>query len=366
MNNLIHIASQFKPNGIITDIQELKCGNINRTFLITLDSFIEKCFILQCINTQVFYKPELIVKNMSVFTSHIFQSLQDFPSTNGRRWEIPKMLLTLDSQAYFIDINNSFWRAITFIERAETFDTIQDYNHAYEVGYALGTFHKLTSDLPIDKLVDTLPGFHIISTYLNQFTDVKLQYNRLTQFPEINYCCKFVNDRYTWAHVLERAIIQGDLRLRTIHGDPKVNNIMIDTLTKKSVSIIDLDTIKPGLIHYDIGDCLRSSCNRLGEETQEWKEVSFDTDICQFVLDGYFSIAKDFLTDNDYEYMYDAIRLITFELGLRFFIDYLGYNTYFKVKYPEQNLVRALVQFQLTKSIELQEDIIRKIIQVMR
>ncbi|WP_044260594.1 phosphotransferase, partial [Richelia intracellularis] len=184
------------------------------------------------------------------------------------------------------------------------------------------TFHKLTSDLPVDKLVDTLPGFHIISTYLNQFTDVKLQYNRLTQFPEINYCCKFIHDRYTWAYVLERAIIQGNLRLRTIHGDPKVNNIMIDTLTKKSVSIIDLDTIKPGLIHYDIGDCLRSSCNRLGEETQDWKEVSFDTDICQFVLDGYFSIAKDFLTDNDYEYMYDAIRLITFELELRFFTDY--------------------------------------------
>ena len=116
MNTLIHIASQFKPDGVITDIQELKCGNINRTFLITLDNFIGKCFILQCINTQVFYKPELIVKNMAVFTSHIFQSLQDFPSTNGRRWEIPKMLLTLDSQAYFIDINNFFWRATTFIE----------------------------------------------------------------------------------------------------------------------------------------------------------------------------------------------------------------------------------------------------------
>ena len=64
-----------------------------------------------------------------------------------------------------------------------------------------------------------------------------------------------------------KAIIQGNLHLRTIHGDPKVNNIMIDTLTKESFIIIDLDTIKPGLIHYDIGDFLHSSCNRLGEET---------------------------------------------------------------------------------------------------
>ena len=72
------------------------------------------------------------------------------------------------------------------------------------------------------------------------------------------------------------------------------------------------------------------------------------------------------MTDNDYEYMYHAISLITFELGLRFLTDYLGCNTYFKVKYPEQNLVRALVQFQLTKSIELQEDSIHQMIQLMR
>ena len=60
--------------------------------------------------------------------------------------------------------------------------------------------------------------------------------------------------------------------------------------------------------------------------------------------------------------MYDAIRLIAFELGLRFFTDYLAGNVYFKVKYPEHNLARALVQFKLTESIEIQENAIRIII----
>ena len=60
--------------------------------------------------------------------------------------------------------------------------------------------------------------------------------------------------------------------------------------------------------------------------------------------------------------LYDAIRLIAFELGLRFFTDYLAGNVYFKARHPEHNLARALVQFKLTESIESQETAIRALI----
>ncbi|HBE53609.1 MAG TPA: aminoglycoside phosphotransferase, partial [Cyanobacteria bacterium UBA11369] len=151
-----------------------------------------------------------------------------------------------------------------------------------------------------------------------------------------------------------------------MHGDPKINNVMFDTATGKAVSVVDLDTVKPGLVHYDIGDCLRSGCNRAGEETADWESVRFDTDLSQGILQGYLSVAKAFLTENDYAYIYDAIRLIAFELGLRFFADHLAGNVYFKVKHPEHNLARALVQFKLTESIESQETTIRSIIEDMK
>jgi hypothetical protein len=138
---------------------------------------------------------------------------------------------------------------------------------------------------------------------------------------------------------------------------------LFDIETKKAISLIDLDTVKPGLIHYDIGDCLRSGCNLIGEETQDWEKVYFDLDLCENILQGYLKTAKAFLTENDYQYIFSAIRLITFELGLRFLSDYLANNVYFKVNYPEHNLMRALVQFQLTKSIESQEENINKIIE---
>ena len=362
LNNLIRIANQFKTPGKIIKVEEFGHGNINGTFLVTLDSIESKHFILQSINQSVFRQPELVMRNMSTFTNHARQRLQDSPLTLNRRWEVPLVLLTQDNQDHFIDSENSFWRAISFIDNAQTFDTIIDNKHASQVGYALGMFHNLIGDLPVEKLADTLPGFHVTPIYLEQYENVQMQDNVSSKSPEVEYCLKFIDRRKTWAHVLENAQMQERLRLRPIHGDPKVNNVMIDTSSGEAISIIDLDTVKPGLVHYDIGDCLRSGCNPLGEETDDWEEVAFNTEICESLLSGYLSIAKEFLTESDYIYIYDAIRLIAFELGLRFFTDYLAGNVYFKVKYPEHNLARALVQFKLTESIEMQENSIRQII----
>ena len=184
--------------------------------------------------------------------------------------------------------------------------------------------------------------------------------------PEVDYGLRFVAERRAWAPVLEEARAQGKLRLRPMHGDPKVNNVMLDTATGQAVGLVDLDTVKPGLVHYDIGDCLRSGGNLLGEETEAWEAVRFEPELGRAILQGYLSQAQDFLAETDYAYLYDAIRLLAFELGLRFFTDYLAGNVYFKAKHPEHNLVRALVQFKLTESIESQAGAIGAIIRDLR
>ncbi|MBF2065625.1 MAG: aminoglycoside phosphotransferase family protein [Calothrix sp. C42_A2020_038] len=358
-NNLVAIANKFTQTGEVIDVRPFGSGNINDTFLVVLNSEQNR-FVLQRINTHVFCQPQLVMQNMRIFTEHVSKRLLNNPL--NRRWEVPRVLLTRDGHDYCNDANNSFWRAISFIEASESFDTMHDIEQAREIGYALGTFHNLISDLPPQKLADTLEGFHITPLYLNHYNEV-LATSTPVSTPEVNYCLQFIEKRQTWAPVLEHAKATGQLPLRLMHGDPKINNVMFDTSTKKAVSVIDLDTVKPGLVHYDIGDCLRSGCNPAGEETENWESITFDTDICQGILQGYLTVAKEFLTENDYIYMYDAIRLIAFELGLRFFADYLAGNVYFKVKHPEHNLTRALVQFKLTESIETQETMIRKIIQ---
>jgi Ser/Thr protein kinase RdoA (MazF antagonist) len=381
-SDLISIADQFVHQGQITELQPFGNGNINDTFLVSLENQEQTSdsqqtrFVLQRINTQVFRQPEWVMGNMSIYCAHVRERLQHHPLE--RRWEVPHVIFTRSDQDYWQDQEGNFWRAISFIEGSESFDTLHDVNHAREIGYALGMFHTLVSDLPPEKLADTLMGYHITPQYLQHYHQVLEQVlttsalqisgqasgqtSSQTLIPEVKHCLEFIQTRQGWATVLEDAKASGKLPLRLMHGDPKVNNVMFDRATGQAVSVIDLDTVKPGLVHYDIGDCLRSGCNPAGEETQAWEAVRFDLDLCQALLQGYGSVAHTFLTENDYAYLFDAIRLIAFELGLRFFTDYLAGSVYFKVKYPEHNLHRALVQFQLTASIEAQKASIQALV----
>jgi Ser/Thr protein kinase RdoA (MazF antagonist) len=357
------IAHQFVHPGQTAQIQPLGNGNINDTYLVSLEAPNQTQFVLQRINTQVFQHPDRVMQNMRTLTEHIHTRLQHNPL--DRRWEVPRVILTQTGQDHWVAPEGGFWRAISFIAGSQSWETLQDQDHAREVGYALGLFHGLLSDLAPDRLADTLPGFHITPNYLRHYQAVHATVSQPAS-AEVAYCCQFVADRASWVPVLEVAKAQGKLPLRLMHGDPKVNNIMFDTTTGQAVSVVDLDTVKPGLVHYDVGDCLRSGCNPAGEETPQWEAVSFEVDLCHAILQGYLSVAKAFLTEADYDYLFDAIRLIAFELGLRFLSDHLAGNVYFKVKHPDHNLLRALVQFQLTASIEQQETTIRQMIQDLR
>ncbi len=363
VDHLLAIAAQFVHQGTVAGIEAFGSGNINDTFLVSLAASSEPYFILQRINTQVFQQPQLVMQNISTYSQHVRDRLQRHPL--DRRWEVPQVLLTQTGQDHWVAADGSFWRGISFIANSESFDTMHTQAHAQEVGYALGMFHNLISDLPPHNLADTLAGFHITPRYLQHYQQVQAAAS-IAESPEVNYCLQFVRDRQAWVPVLENAKAAGKLPLRPMHGDPKVNNVMFDATTGQAVSVIDLDTIKPGLVHYDIGDCLRSGCNPAGEETEQWEAVYFETDLCRSILQGYLPVAKDFLTEQDYAYLFDAIRLIAFELGLRFFTDHLAGNVYFKVKHPDHNLARALVQFKLTASIEAQETAIRAMIGAMQ
>jgi Ser/Thr protein kinase RdoA (MazF antagonist) len=361
LDHLLAVAQQFTSQGRVLEVRGYGSGNVNDTFLVTLKSPGERHFILQRLNTRVFRQPELVMGNLCTVSEHVQKRLEQTSIVSWRRWEMPRVRLTRDGRDHLIDPEGSFWRALSFIDHAQTFDIIESAPQAREVGYALGRFHHLLSDLAPERLADTLPGFHVTPGYLRHYDEVRAQPG-VRPTPEVNYCLEFVEARRAWAGVLEAAREQGKLVLRPIHGDPKVNNVMLDTATGEAVGLLDLDTVKPGLVHYDIGDCLRSGANPLGEETEEWERVNFEPELGRAILKGYLAQARDFLTENDYGYLYAAIRLIAFELGVRFFTDYLAGNVYFKARHREHNLARALVQFKLTESIESQEASLRGII----
>lgn len=360
------IAEQFTESGqVIRDIRSYGSGNINDTYLVTWGIDGTQRFILQCLNRRVFPCPERIMGNMRILTEHIHRRMKQDPPAAGRRWEIPNVLLTGTGKDHWLGADGSFWRALSFIDGARSYPTVRSPQHALEVGYALGRWHRLTNDLDPNRLADTLPGFHVTPAYLRHF-DAVLATTKVKPTPEIRYCLGCIEGHRDRANVLENAKARGKLPVRPVHGDPKVDNVMMDPGTGRAVAVVDLDTVKPGLIQHDIGDCLRSACNPPGEETEQRQSVHFDVDLARAVLTGYLEEARRFLTDSDIAYFYDAILLIAFELGLRFFTDHLAGDIYFKVKHRGQNLRRAMVQFQLTTSIKAQETSIHAILRDLK
>ncbi|MEM7131704.1 MAG: aminoglycoside phosphotransferase family protein [Chloroflexota bacterium] len=358
------IARQFHNSGTIVQIQPYGSGNVNDTYLVEVEGGQRDRFILQRINQQVFQRPRLIAANLRVFTEHVQARLDR--EVHERRWETPA-IIQADSGADFVEARDSeFWRALTFIDGAETHPTILNSAHAQEAGYALGRFHTLVSDLDPTQLHDTLQGFHITPQYLAHFDQICLQTEIQLTEPSVADGVKFIQRHRHRANLLEEAKAHGTLVQRAIHGDPKVDNILIDKASQQAISLIDLDTVKPGLVHYDVGDCLRSCCNLLGEETDQIEDVRFEIDLCEIILAGYLPVAHSFFSEADYAYLYESIWLITFELGLRFFSDYLAGDVYFKAQHPTHNLQRGLVQFKLAESIASQEAEIRRVIESVR
>jgi Ser/Thr protein kinase RdoA (MazF antagonist) len=245
-----------------------------------------------------------------------------------------------------------------------TLARIETRDQARELGSALGRFHRLAGSIPAGRLGIALPGFHRTPDYLGRLEAARRR-------PPLDGLCTpesvadplaFVAARPGLAGVLERARASGTIPERVIHGDPKVDNILFHRESGRALALIDLDTVQPGLVQHDLGDCLRSSCNRVGESPDGAPAARFDLGLCAEILGAYGAEAGDLLAPADLALVYDSIRLLPFELGVRFLADHLEGDRWFRVTHRGQNLHKARVQLALVADIECKEREIRAIV----
>jgi Ser/Thr protein kinase RdoA (MazF antagonist) len=389
--SLLAIAARFVDPGRIAAVQPLGNGQINDTFLVRLhpaaapasgpwpmegDRGFGRAFVLQRLNREVFQDPAEVIANHRIVEEHVNRRLRaGVPVLSGRRWELPELLPPRQEPGPAVVVDGEHWRALRFIEDSHSVEVISSPEQARQVGLGLGVFHLLISDLPVDRLADTLEGFHITPAYLERYdaiaAGIRAPQDLAEPIPadwlqQRRWCEAFIEERRALAPVLEQGRAAGLLPLRPIHGDPKVNNLLLDPGTGAAIALIDLDTVKPGLVHYDIGDCLRSGCNPLGEDTTDLAAVQFDAELFEAILSGYLSVARHFLTPPDWEALLVAPRLLAFELGLRFYTDHLEGDPYFRARDRRHNLDRALVQFHLAASIEAQHERLAAIVEALR
>ena len=146
------------------------------------------------------------------------------------------------------------------------------------------------------------------------------------------------------------------------HNDTKCSNVLFDRKTQEHLSVIDLDTVMPGLVAFDFGDAIRAGANSAAEDEKDLSLVSLDLTKYEAFTRGFLGVDKDALTQAEIDSLAGGAIAMTLECGVRFLTDYLDGDKYFSTDYPEHNLVRARCQLALAKDMLTHYDEMRDIV----
>ena len=340
LEELKSIVAQFAIQGQVLEIKPLGNGLINDTLLVRTDG--PDNYVLQRVNNAIFKDVELLQHNIDCATAHIRRKLAGDP-------DIDRKVLTFipckaTGKTYWTD-GETFWRISVFIKDAYTYETVNP-EYSYYAGKAFGQFEAMLSDIP-DTLGETIPDFHNMELRARQLAEAVAAdpVGRMAE-PEVQAILSDLKPFEEEMCKAERMYREGVLPKRICHCDTKVNNMMFDK-EGNILCVIDLDTLMPSFVFSDFGDFLRTAANTVAEDDPAVEKVDFRMDIFEAFAKGYVESAKVFLTQIEKENLPYAACLFPYMQAVRFFADYINGDTYYKIKYPEHNLVRTRNQVAL-------------------
>ncbi len=354
-NNLKRILGHFRYVGRYLSAEELTSGNINATYCLRYaqaDGGVRK-YILQRINTVAFRDPESVMRNIGLVSEHIAAAMTAAGIDTDRR--ILEFIRADNGTLLFEDENHGFWRSYIYVDHATAHDYIDDPALFYEAGRGFGEFQRYLTDFPAEKLAETIPNFHNTEKRFYDFV-AAVAADRAGRAAGLEKEIDFFFDRRKMMSRIVRLMADGKLPARVTHNDTKLNNVLIDDLTGKALCVIDLDTVMPGSVLYDYGDAVRYGASTAAEDEPDVSKIDINMDLFRRFTDGFLEGTAGTLTPEEIRCLPLGIHVITCELAMRFLTDYLNGDEYFKVDYPDHNLVRAWAQMALLAQIEKRYD----------
>ncbi len=338
----VEIAQQFLPLWPRPlpemQVRPLGDGHINDTYLVESERFR---FVLQRINTQVFKDPETVQRNLITVWNHLTASRYSL--------KFPVLCPTAEGHL-FTDEVGSVWRAFVYLENTFTPTGKLSPQIAFEAANAVGLFLKNISDLPAERLAETIPGFHDTEQRWAVFEKILAENPAGRNAGAAVEIDSLFAQKHLFEHISQLRK-SGDLPLRPTHNDPKAGNVLLDLDTKKAVAVIDLDTVMPGTIPSDFGDMLRSFAPTLAEDDPEVEKMGVDLPVVEAMCRGFIESTGGFLTEIERENLFAGGLWIVFEQSLRFLTDFLAGDVYYKTGYATHNLVRARNQLALLAAL---------------
>jgi Ser/Thr protein kinase RdoA (MazF antagonist) len=347
------ILDQFQLYGRIVSFAPFGSGHINDTFASVCDQAGTKVrYVHQRVNSGVFKRPDELMENVERVTAH--QRIKHAGEPGASRSHLT-LVPAKDGRPYLIDDEGEYWRTYLFVEGAKTHNVVTSVSQAEEAAAAFARFQRDLSDMPGDRPHETIPGFHDSPERLQALESAvdRDAHNRAAQAREE---IDFALSRKAESRYLLDLKADGRLPERVTHNDTKINNVMLDDITGRGVCVIDLDTVMPGLVHYDFGDLVRTSTSPTAEDETDLSKVGMRLPMFEALVRGYMREAGGFLTDCEIDELPFAGVLMTLTIGVRFLTDFLSGDLYFKTARPDHNLDRCRTQFALVRSIEQQRE----------
>ena len=348
------ICDRFYVKGDYVSCKEISTGNINNTYLVRfIENGNRESYILQRINKKVFTKPERVMDNIVKVTDYIRDGIEK------KGLPVSKLVLNVfrekeTAAPFTVDNFGDYWRCYQFIENSETYDSSSDLFVIREVGRAFGVFQNALDGFDARSLFITIPDFHntpkryaafiksVKKDAFKRVSEVKKEIDGILAFKE--KACE-----------LQRLLDSGEIPCRVTHNDTKCNNVCFDRETKKSLAVLDLDTIMPGAIAFDFGDAVRSIASSSEEDDPDLRNVRLDLDKYEAFARGFVTEVKDKLTETEKKTLNDGAITLTVELAMRFLNDYIDGDKYFKTRYPGHNLDRARNQLALAEDMTVKK-----------
>lgn len=343
---LLSIAERFDLEGTIASIKPLGEGFINDTFVIRTEGDAPD-YILQRKNHAVFPDVPGMMENILAVTEHIKAKVAD-PLR-----ETLTVVRARDGKLYVEDEGN-FWAVCLFIADTSSFDRADSPELAYQGGVGIGRFQALLADF--DKpLNETIKGFHNIRHRFAQWDDA-VAADAAGRVASLAEEIGWVESRRREMLDFWSLVEDGTIPTHVTHNDTKISNILFDKPTGKVLCAIDLDTVMSSTSLNDFGDAIRSYANTGAEDDRDLDNVELSIEMFRAYADGYLSQQRATMTRSELDWLAFSARYITFEQVLRFLMDYIDGDKYYKTAYPEHNLVRTRAQYKLLQSMERRYD----------
>ena len=339
------VLDLFRLNGRPVSCDPYGEGHINLTFLAVTDT--GKRYILQRLSRAAFHDIPGLMGNVAAVTEFLAARSPDPRSSLH-------LIPTLDGRSFCRDSEGEFWRVYDFVEDSLCLQTPETPEDFYQSAVAFGQFQCRLRDFPAETLCETIPNFHNTPDRYRRFhlaVDADAAGRLSSVLPEI----RFLLEREEKAGTLQRLREGGELPVRVTHNDTKLNNVMLDAVTRKALCVIDLDTVMPGLVAYDFGDSIRFGASTAPEDEKDLSRVEMSLDLYETYARGFIPACGG-LTAAELESLPLGAWTMTLENGLRFLTDYLEGDHYYHITRPEHNLDRCRTQLKLVSDMEQKWD----------